>query len=143
MTPDGLALLKQFEGFRGDPYRDAVGVLTVGYGTTLPLSEIEASWLMEARAETFERQVATAVERQLSPTQLDALTSFAYNVGFRAFQHSTLLAKIIDGDLEAVPDELRKWTHAGGRVLLGLVARREAEIALWNQSSADGTIRRI
>jgi lysozyme len=131
MTPEGIALLEKLEGFRGEPYRDAVGVLTVGYGQTFPISERVGAAMLGVSSEEFQGQVAAMVERQLSPHQLDALTSFAYNVGLRALQHSTLLAKIIDGDLEAVPGELRKWTHAGGRVLPGLVARREAEIALW------------
>jgi lysozyme len=132
MTPAGLELLKAQEGYRAMPYHDPVGVLTVGYGTTFPLSEDEASWLCESRADAFQTHIKALVNRELLPQQWDALTSFAYNVGISAFGRSTLLVKINAGELDAVPDELRRWVHAGGRVLRGLVRRREAEILLWN-----------
>jgi lysozyme len=132
MTPDGLELIKAYEGYRAMPYHDPVGVLTVGYGTTFPLSEDEASWLCESRADAFQAQIKALVTPDLLPQQWDALTSFAYNVGIGAFGRSTLLVKLNAGELDAVPDELRRWVHAGGRVLPGLVRRREAEILLWN-----------
>jgi len=66
------------------------------------------------------------------PEQLAAITDFAFNLGVGRLAASTLRRKINAGDWEAVPDELRKWTRGGGKVLRGLVARREAEIALIN-----------
>ncbi len=37
--------LKRDEGFRAEPYRCSQGVLTIGYGTTLPLSAKESELL--------------------------------------------------------------------------------------------------
>lgn len=64
------------------------------------------------------------------PEQIAAITDFAFNLGSSRLAASTLRKRINSGDWEAVPDELRKWTKGGGRVLRGLVARREAEILL-------------
>ena len=36
------------------------------------------------------------------------------------------------GRLGDVPNELRKWNKAGGKVVQGLINRREKEIALWS-----------
>ncbi|EJF84204.1 hypothetical protein MCU_00872 [Bartonella elizabethae Re6043vi] len=57
--------------------------------------------------------------------------SFCYNVGTTAFCNSTLLKKLNNGEYEAVPAELQKWTKAGGKRLQGLVHRRVAEAGLW------------
>ena len=67
-------------------------------------------------------------ERQ---SQFGALVSFAFNVGIAAFSRSTLLARLNRGHYSAVPGELRRWAHANGKKLPGLVRRREAEIRLW------------
>ena len=63
----------------------------------------------------------------LTQGELDAYTSFAYNVGLGAFQTSTLLRKLKAGDRVGACNELRRWVYAKGRVLPGLVARRAAE----------------
>ena len=65
-----------------------------------------------------------------TPEQLAAITDFAFNLGTGRLKTSTLRKRINAEDWDAVPDELRKWTRGGGRVLRGLVARREAEILL-------------
>lgn len=65
-----------------------------------------------------------------SPSRLGALVDFAYNAGTGALKASTLRRKVNAGEWGAVPTELRKWVKGGGRVLRGLVIRREAEAAL-------------
>ncbi|OLL48068.1 lysozyme [Bartonella henselae] len=59
------------------------------------------------------------------------LLSFYYNIGILAFQNSTLLKKLNQGDYKAVPAELQKWTKVGGKRLQDLVHRRAAEAGLW------------
>ena len=59
------------------------------------------------------------------------LVSFAFNVGLGNLQSSTLRMKYNRGDFEGAADEFLKWTKAGGKVLNGLVRRREAERALF------------
>jgi len=131
MNDAGLTLLKQFEGFRGDPYKDAGGVLTVGYGTTFPLDEVEASMLLGSRVGIMEAAVRELVTVPLSENQWAALTSLVYNIGQTAFRDSTLLERINAQDWTAVPTEWRRWVKAGKKTLPGLVARREDELKLW------------
>jgi len=132
MTETGIRLLKQFEGFRGSPYKDAVGVLTIGYGTVLPLSESEATALLRERLLPYLRAVDELVTVPLTDNQRDALVSFTYNVGIGALKRSTLIKRLNAGDYDAVPAQLKRWNRAGGRVLQGLVRRRAAEAALWS-----------
>jgi lysozyme len=65
----------------------------------------------------------------LTQSQFDALVSFVYNVGAGVFRRSTLFAKVKQNPNDpSIPGEFRKWVHgAGGRVLPGLVKRRDAE----------------
>ena len=65
-----------------------------------------------------------------NPQRLAALIDFTFNLGAGALKGSTLRKRVNDGDWDAVPGELRKWNRGGGRVLRGLVLRREAEAVL-------------
>ena len=58
---------------------------------------------------------------------------FTFNLGAGRLQTSTLRRRINHTDWAGAALELRKWVHGGGRVLPGLVARRQAEIALLSQ----------
>jgi lysozyme len=62
---------------------------------------------------------------------LDAMVSFAFNVGLGNLQSSTLRMKYNRADYQGAADEFLKWTKAGGKVLRGLERRREAERALF------------
>lgn len=142
MTP-AVNIIKEFEGYFSKAYLDPVGIPTIGWGTIqypdgrkVKMGEYcnqpEATeWLM------FEmRQKAQAIENLLkvkvSNNAFCALTSFAYNCGVGAFQKSTLLRKLNNGEGKAaVGAEFDKWVYAGGKVLRGLVRRREAEKKLF------------
>jgi lysozyme len=145
MTKQGLDLIKEFEGFRAQAYRDAVGVLTIGYGHTsmaglpevVPRMEItvqEGEEILARDVEVFARGVRTVVTVPLNDQQFSALVSFAYNVGLGNFRKSSVLAAVNRKDVDAVPRRLQQWTKAGGRVLPGLVRRRAAEAALFAES---------
>lgn len=145
MTSRGLALVKEFEGFRPTWYRCPAGVLTVGYGHTgplpagvrAPLTEAQASALLSDRlAREFEPGVRAAVKVPLTDGQYSALVSFAYNVGLGNLKKSTLLRKVNGGDFEGAAAEFGKWTRGGGRALPGLVRRRRAEEALFRGLAA-------
>jgi lysozyme len=60
----------------------------------------------------------------------NAIVDFAYNLGVGRLQTSTLRRKINVGDWDGAKEELMKWTRGGGKVLPGLVKRRQAECAL-------------
>jgi lysozyme len=62
--------------------------------------------------------------------RLAAIADFAYNLGLGRLKASTLRRRLNAGDYAGARQELRKWVRGGGRVLPGLVLRREAEAAL-------------
>ncbi len=72
----------------------------------------------------------------LTYNQYCALLSFVFNIGIGAFEKSTLLQRLRDGDFADVPRQLMRWTRAGGKVLPGLKRRREAEARLWSTPEA-------
>lgn len=140
VTQQTVDLVKKFEGFRSKAYRCPAGVWTIGYGTTSGVSkgqqvtQGEAELMLSTDLAVAINAVRNAVKVKLNDNQLSALASFVYNVGEGAFKGSTLLKKLNAGDYGAVPSELRKWTHAGGRMLVGLAVRRDAEAKLWNKA---------
>ena len=135
----GLQLIKEFEGLRLDAYLCPAGVWTVGYGSTgdhvypgQRITEPEAEELLRKDLWRFEDCVSSQVKVGLTDNEYAALVSFAFNCGCGAFQGSTLLRRLNAGDPKqrVFSEELPKWVRGGGRVLPGLVRRREAEIAL-------------
>lgn len=144
------ALCKRFEGFRARPYLCPAGVATIGYGSTYypdgrkvtlqdaHITEPQARALLVAE---LLHQYAPAVIR-LCPgllplalleqnwRKLNAIVDFAYNLGAGRLQTSTLRRKINAQDWPGARAELMRWTRGGGRVLPGLVLRRQAEVDL-------------
>lgn len=137
------ALARRFEGLYLTPYLCPAGVPTIGYGATYyedgtrvqladpPITRERADqlllWMVRTVYLPAVRKLCPGVD---SPGRLAALIDFAFNLGAGQLRASTLRRKVIAGDWDAVPGELRKWTRGGGRVLRGLVLRREAECSL-------------
>jgi lysozyme len=71
----------------------------------------------------------------LTQSQFDATVSFSFNLGLGVLQRSTLRQKLNRGDYDGAAKELLKYTRAGGKVLKGLVRRRQAEYNLFNRHS--------
>ena len=139
----GIALVKEFEGFRPTVYADAGGKATVGYGHLLrrgetfgTLSEAVATELLCRDLEVAEACVDDAVDAPLQQCQFDALCSFVYNVGCRAFQKSTLLQKLNRMDYSGAGYEFPKWSRVGVTQSPGLLRRREAELSLFMSGGA-------
>ena len=92
----------------------------------------EIDELFRADVASFERGVLRLIPgcagRQGS---FDALVSFAFNAGLGNLQRSTIRMKANRGDWEGAADAFMDWTKGGGKVLPGLVRRREAEKALF------------
>lgn len=134
----------KFEGFSVDAYQDSVGVWTVGYGNTFnPLTKEKVkkgdkiskntakSWL-DTELAVVKSQVMSVVKVLINANQLNALTSFTYNVGIGNLKKSTLLKLLNAGaPKEQVAREFIKWNKAGGQVLKGLTIRRQAEANLF------------
>ena len=137
MSEAGLEMLKEFEGLRLRSYQDSGGVWTIGYGHTatarrnMSIDRITAENLLKRDLAQFEKVVRDRVIVPLTQNQFDALVSFAFNVGAGALTKSTLLKRLNKGDYNSAGKEFKRWVHAGGKRLQGLVNRREKEAGLF------------
>lgn len=137
------ALCRRFEGLFLRPYLCPAGVPTIGYGTTryrdgravtlkdLPISrEVAEGLLLHQLRTNYLPQVMRLCPNIGDPERLAAIIDFTYNLGSGNLAASTLRKRINADQWNAVPAELRKWTRGGGKVLRGLVIRRNAEADL-------------
>jgi lysozyme len=135
----GVALIKSFEGFVGHPYRDEVGVWTIGYGHTegvgpnsQHLTEPQAAKLLKNDLDKRYAPFVSALRLPLTPNQFDALVSFVYNVGPGGIATSSHVGRALRArDWETAANHLLDWNKAEGRVSPGLVRRRVAERSLF------------
>lgn len=140
----GVDLIKRFEGFKGEPYLDAVGIPTIGYGATYypngkrvtmqdkKITEQQASEMLHVMLIPYEQGVDSFTRDDISQNQFDALVCFAYNLGVQNLKISTLLKKVNTNPNDmGITAEFLKWTKAGGKVLTGLIRRRQAEADLY------------
>jgi len=129
----GLNFIKDFEGCILEAYKDAVGVLTIGYGHTKGvtweqrITQKEAEEFLKEDLNYFENSVSELVKVPLSDNQFAALVSFTFNVGENALASSTLLRLLNSGDYQGASNQFRQWVYGDGKVLAGLVRRRAAE----------------
>ena len=131
-------LIKQYEGLRLKKYDDGVGFMTIGYGhKILPnetydeITESDADAILRKDLQSAEKCVNASVKGNITQGQFDALCSFSFNLGCAALGKSTLLAHVNAGDDLAAAQEFGKWIHGGGKVMPGLVKRRQAEMELF------------
>jgi lysozyme len=140
-----IDLAKRFEGFerkakRGAeitaiPYICPAGYWTIGYGH---LCDPKHPPITEAEAEVYlERDLQTALGATLRycpvlatepEGRLAAIVDFTFNLGAGRLQTSTLRRRVNQQDWIAAAQELRRWVYGGGKVLPGLVSRRDAEL---------------
>ena len=136
MTPSEQLIQKlmTFEGLRLLAYRDAAGVPTIGYGHTRGVKmgdRITAYWACELLRRDVDEVCHEVMALDVVKTQgqLDALVSFAFNLGIHQLRRSTLLKQIRQGAPEqTIRREFMRWVYADGQRLKGLVARREWEM---------------
>jgi lysozyme len=143
MKTKNIDIIVQFEGFEGKPYTCSGGADTIGFGSTRyadgtkvklsdkPITKDEAMELLMATLGTYEQAIHKNVIAPINQNQFDALVSFVYNVGAGNFAKSTLLKKLNKADYQGAGDEFLRWNRAGGKVLNGLIRRRDAERALF------------
>ena len=137
ISAEGLDLIKHFEGLELEAYKCPAGVWTIGYGHTKDVqegdtwSESHADHMLEVEMEEYENYIHDLVTCPLSQNQFDALVSWVYNLGSSNLQASTLLKRLNAGDYPDVPNQIKRWNKAGGKVLEGLVRRRDAEASMF------------
>ncbi len=135
-SQNGIELIKKFEGFSATPYFCPAHKLTVGYGHVIiagekfpaqGISQQEAEILLKQDVIVPEQIISRLVTYELQQNQFDALVSFIYNIGIKAFEKSTLLRLLQENKQTKAAVEFSKWIYAGGAVQNGLVRRRWAE----------------
>ena len=137
ISEEGKNLIKKFEGCELEAYKCAAGVWTIGYGHIktavegMKIDQATANELFDEEMGEYETYVNTAVTVPLSQNQFDALVSLVFNLGNGNLNASTMLKVINSGDHAGVPAQIKRWNKAGGKVLDGLVRRREAEALLY------------
>ena len=135
ISDNGLNIINKFEGCRLTAYQDTVGVWTIGYGTTNADKAITGTTICQGlriSQETADEWLRQSVDKKYGPkvdkysaynwnqNEFDALVSFAYNIGS------------IDGltasgsrSKEEIADKIQAYNKAGGKVLSGLIRRRQ------------------
>lgn len=145
----GSNFINEFESYVSKPYKDMVGVWTIGYGNTYyedgspvrptdkPISKTRA---LELKHNILNQDFIPAINmllmdqiRQGNITQnmFDAITSLAYNIGIKRFTQSSILTVLQSGDFKTAANKFKLYNKARVKGVLnpvrGLTRRREAE----------------
>lgn len=149
VTKQTLDLIKKWEGFRDKAYLCPARKWTIGYGFTTvngkPVKQGDtmtrevADKLLIRKAEEFQAGVLSLVKVPVTPNQLSALVSFAFNCGLdidadaiaEGLGDSTLLKKLNAKDYNGAAAEFPKWNKVNGVAVAGLTNRRKEEKALF------------
>lgn len=137
------ALARRFEGLYLRPYLCPAGVPTIGYGATYyedgtrvqltdpPITRERAEALLLHHVRTVYLPAVHIMCPAIdTPERAAALIDFAFNLGTGKLNSSTLRRKVNANDWSGAKVELMKWIRANGRVLRGLLLRRQAEAEL-------------
>jgi len=138
----GLAIIKEFEEFKAEPYTCPAGKLTIGYGHVIlqgekftKITEAEADTILAEDVKIAEKAVSELVYFPLSQWQFDALVSFVFNVGRGNFEKSTLLKCLQKEKYALAANEFMRWIYAGENKMAGLMARRRCEKIIFKAGS--------
>ena len=149
ISDKGLRLIQEFESFVSTPYQDSARVWTIGYGSTYYPNGKKVTGrdkpITREYAETIQRNVIkndfepvinellkNEIEKGfITQNMFDAIISLTYNIGVNGFKRSSVLRLLKQGDKQNAADAFLLWNMAGGKVLRGLVKRREKERKLF------------
>ena len=138
----GLDLITKFEGLKLSPYLDSVNIPTIGIGSITycdgkkvtmkdpSITKEAAQALLKCYLDTTAMPcLRKVIKVKLNQKQVNSLLSLIYNIGCGGFTKSSV-ARFINTQQprEMIEDAWRMWNKAGGKVIPGLVNRREAEI---------------
>ncbi len=140
----GINLIKKHEDFSAKPYLCPAGVPTIGYGATYypnekkvklkdkSISKKKAEDILKHQLKRYEKAVSRYVRTEINQNQFDALVAFAYSVGIRNLQHSSLLKRVNKNPKNPkIKREFKKWVYADGKKIRGLIRSRKEEAKLY------------
>ena len=128
-----IAVVGAYEGLSLTAYPDIVGVPTICYGETKNVklgqtaTKEQCDSQLSARLVEFNQGVESCVTRPMRDNERVAFVSLSYNIGVDAFCKSTVVRRFNAGDKAGACDAILMWNRAGGKVVQGLVNRRQKE----------------
>jgi lysozyme len=138
-----IPFLKQWEGCKLKAYTDQGGRVTIGWGHTGGV-KLGDEWSQEQADEELRREVNEVISQvqglvkvPVTDSQLAALTSFTYNLGINNLKRSGLLRFLNLRKYETASEQFPLWSYIGLYKSPGLLARREAEKALFMKGSSE------
>ena len=139
LSANGFKLLGELEGIVLRPYKDSVGIPTIGIGSTYyedgtkvkmsdkAITKERAIQLAENVVKSFEAQVNKSIVLTMTQNQFDAMVLLCYNIGKSGFARSSVVRNFNAGNLQKAADSFLLWNKAGGLVSKGLNNRRNIE----------------
>lgn len=137
---NGVDVIKKYEGFRSQAYKCPAGVWTIGYGSTTFADGTPVKKGDEISEETAEGLLVDYLNKNVRPhieelglksdTQIAAVESLVYNIGWPSFSKSKCCKAIKEKDWETVFKNW-DWNKASGKFMTGLAKRRTEEMYLF------------
>ena len=139
LSTNGFNLLAELEGVVLNPYKDSVGIPTIGIGSTYyedgtkvtmkdkAITKERAIQLAKNVVKSFEAKVNKAILLPMTQNQFDAMVLLCYNIGESGFARSSVVRNFNTGNLQKAADSFLLWNKAGGKVSKGLTNRRQKE----------------
>ena len=143
LSTNGFNLLAELEGVVLHPYKDSVGIPTIGIGSTYyedgtkvtmkdkAITKERAIQLAKNVVKSFEARVNKSILLPMTQNQFDAMVLLCYNIGESGFARSSVVRNFNAGNLQKAADSFLLWNKAGGKVVRGLVNRRNIERTLF------------
>lgn len=139
-----MDLIKTYEGCRLNAYKDVVDIPTIGYGSRyingIPvkmgqtITQQQADNLLQFDINSLYNTLKQVLPN-LTDNQFIALIDFCYNLGMYTFLHSTMYNMLKSGNISGAAEQFVLWDHAGGKVLPGLLRRRQQEQSIFEGNS--------
>ena len=139
LSTNGFNLLAELEGVVLNPYKDSVGIPTIGIGSTYyedgtkvtmkdkAITKERAIQLAKNVVKSFEARVNKSILLPMTQNQFDAMVLLCYNIGESGFARSSVVRNFNAGNLQKAADSFLLWNKAGGKVSKGLTNRRQKE----------------
>ena len=139
LSTNGFNLLAELEGVVLNPYKDSVGIPTIGIGSTYyedgtkvtmkdkAITKERAIQLAKNVVKSFEASVNKSIIVPATQNQFDAMVLLCYNIGESGFARSSVVRNFNAGNLQKAADSFLLWNKAGGKVSKGLTNRRQKE----------------
>ena len=143
LSTNGFNLLAELEGVVLNPYKDSVGIPTIGIGSTYyedgtkvtmkdkAITKERAIQLAKNVVKSFEARVNKSILLPMTQNQFDAMVLLCYNIGESSFARSSVVRNFNAGNLQKAADSFLLWNKAGGKVSKGLTNRRQKERELF------------